>query len=325
VDIGAQLQRLDTAQQRHRWSAFAAAVIKKFGDDQSGNLAALIAYYAFFSLFPLLLVFVTILEFVLAGDPSLQRKLINGTLNQFPVVGNHLHPGSFHGSGVALVIGIVGALWAGLGVTLAAENAMNTVWNVPMKQRPNFLKSRLRGLALLGALGSLNLVATVIGGFVGSGVVNGVIANVAAVLVALLINLVLFLAAFRLLTAHDVKLHDLLPGIVLASVLWYGLQALGGLYVNHVVKGASEAYGVFAVVIGLLAFLHLGAQLILVAAEVNVVRARHLWPRNLFGGDLREEDRRALTDDAKTRERVPEQQIDVVFRDEHEEPATPRH
>lgn len=318
MDIGARLQRIDRAQQRHRWSAFPVAVIKKFGDDQGGNLAALIAHYAFFSLFPLLLVFVTVLEFVLQGDPGLQRQVIDGTLNQFPVVGNKFHVGSFHGSGVALAIGIVGAIWAGLGVTLAAENAMNSVWNVPLKQRPDFLKSRLRGLALLASLGTLSLASTIVGGVVGGGLLNGALANIGGVVVALLANFVLFLAAFRLLTAREVALHDLLPGVVIAALLWYLMQTLGGLYVNHVLKGASETYGVFALVIGLLSFLHLGAQLILLAAEVNVVRARHLWPRNLFGGDLREEDRRALTDDAKTRERVPEQQIDVVF---HEEPA----
>jgi YihY family inner membrane protein len=315
VDIGASLRRIDRAQQRHRWSAFPVAVVKKYGDDQGSNLAALVAHYAFFSLFPLLLVFVTVLGFVLAGDPSLQREVVNGALNQFPVVGNKLQVGSFHGSGLALAIGLVGALWAGLGVTLAAENAMNSVWNVPLKQRPDFLKSRLRGLTLLAILGTLNLAATVIGGVVGGGVLHGVPANIAGVIVALLADFVLFFAAFRLLTAHEVSRHDLLPGVILATVLWYALQTLGGLYINHVVKGAGETYGVFALVIGLLSFLHLGAQLILIAAEVNVVRARHLWPRNLFGGDLRDEDRRALTADAKAQERVPQQQIDVAFHD----------
>jgi membrane protein len=315
MDIGAALKRLDAAQQRRRWSAFPVAVVKKYGDDQGSNLAALVAHYAFFSLFPLLLVFVTVLGFVLAGDASLQQKVINGALNQFPVVGNKLHPGAFHGSGLALAVGIVAATWAGLGVTLAAENAMNSVWNVPLKERPDFLKARLRGLAMLLVLGTLNLAATVIGGVVGGGVLHGVLANIGGVIVALLADFVLFLAAFRLLTAREVTLRELLPGVVLAAALWYVLQTLGGLYVNHVLKGAGETYGVFALVIGLLSFLHLGAQTILLAAEVNVVRARHLWPRNLFGGDLREEDRRALTADAKAQERVPQQRIDVAFRE----------
>ena len=79
--------------------AIPMAVVKKFGDDQGGGLAALVAYYAFFSLFPLLLVFVTILGFVLQGDPSPQKSVENSVLGQFPVIGGQLHAHALKGAG----------------------------------------------------------------------------------------------------------------------------------------------------------------------------------------------------------------------------------
>lgn len=312
---GGVLARVDAWQRRHRPVAFALAVVKKLGDDQGSNLAAVIAYRAFFSLFPLLLVFVTVLGYVLQGDAALERKVVHGTLSQIPVVGPSLAVGALRGSGLALALGALLALWSGLGVTLAVENAMNAVWNVPHRRRPNFLRARVRGLGLLVVLGVGNIISTVAAGVVGAGGLHGAAAYAGAVLAALGANVALFLGAFRLLTVADVPVRDLLPGVVAASVLWYALQALGGLYVDHVLKGASNTYGTFATVIGLLSFVYLGAQVLLVSAEVNVVRARGLWPRRLFGPPAGP-DRRALTARATEEERAAEQRVDVRFEDE---------
>src|SRR5881394_202872 len=98
------LHDLDRRQQRHRRIGFLAAVVRKFSDDQAGQLAALIAYYGFVSLFPLLLVLVTVLGFVLQGDPDLQQKILDGTLGQFPILSEQLKLHSLSGSGVALAI-----------------------------------------------------------------------------------------------------------------------------------------------------------------------------------------------------------------------------
>src|SRR5256886_10798109 len=105
--------RVDAFQQRRRWTAFPYAVIKKFGDDQAGNLAALIAYYGFFSIFPLLLVFVTALGLLLHGDPSLQRSIEQSALRNFPVIGPQISENvhSISRNGLALGVGIAGTLW----------------------------------------------------------------------------------------------------------------------------------------------------------------------------------------------------------------------
>src|SRR6476660_5855500 len=124
--------RLDGFQRRHTWLGFPLGVIYKFLDDQGGYLAALITYYGFLSLFPLLLILNTVLNFVLANDPELQKQVLESALGQFPVVGAQLaNPESISGNGVALAIGIIGTLYGGLGVAQAAQHAMNTIWRVP--------------------------------------------------------------------------------------------------------------------------------------------------------------------------------------------------
>src|SRR5947209_6614433 len=141
MDFLAPVRRFDDAQQRSRWLALPLAVVRKFGDDGAGSLAALVAYYAFFSLFPLLLVFTTILGFVLRNNPHAQQAVENSVLHQLPIIGTQIQLHSLRGSVVALVIGLATSLLAGLGVTGAAQRALDTVWAIPYKDRPNFLQS----------------------------------------------------------------------------------------------------------------------------------------------------------------------------------------
>ncbi len=168
MSITDRLHDLDHRQQGAKGVRFIAAVIKKFQDDQAGQLAALISYYGFVSLFPLLLVFVTILGFVLEGDPDLQKKILDGTLGQFPLLSDSLKLHSLGGSPAALAIGVIGALLAGLGIMNATHNAMDRIWAVPFKNRSNFLTSKLRGLAMFAVLGTLAVASTVAAGFVGA-------------------------------------------------------------------------------------------------------------------------------------------------------------
>jgi YihY family inner membrane protein len=312
MDMLAPVRRFDSFQQRHRPLAIPLAVVKKFGDDQGGNLAALVAYYAFFSLFPLLLVFVTILGFALHGDPSALASVKASVAKNFPGFGKLLDISSLKGSVVALVLGIVTSLWSGLGVTNAAQNGFDTIWAVPKKDRPNFLASRARGLGLLVVLGVLFVLATGASGIVSAGL-GGPLAVVGGIVVSLLVNVVLFLAAFRLMTARTIETSRLWIGIIVAAVFWTILQSVGGLYIKHVTSGLSAAYALFATVIPLLVWLHLGAQLTLFAAELNVVLTRRLWPRSLLGPPDQPADQETLTALAMTEERHPEEVVQVRF------------
>ncbi len=314
MNISERLRALDRRQQQSRRVGFVAAVIKKFGDDQAGQLAALISYYAFVSLFPLLLVFVTILGFALQGDPDEQHKILDGTLGQVPIIRDQLKLHSLTGSTVALVIGIVLALLAGMGITNTTQNAFNRIWSVPFKHRPDFLRSRLRSLGMLGLLGTLAIVSAVVAGFVSSSS-HPALTLVGGIVVAFAFNLALFMIAFKLLTAEDLYWRELLPGVITASVFWQLLQHLGGYYVDHTLKRLTPLYGVFGLVLGLLAWLYLGAQLTIFAAEINVVRQRKLWPRSFFTPPLLEADKRALRSAAEAQERVDEQSVEVSFED----------
>ncbi len=312
MDVLAPVKKFDRHQQQSRWLRIPFAVIKKFGDDQAGSQAALVAYYAFFSIFPLLLVVVTVLGFVLSGDPSAQQSIKHSVLGQFPVIGNQLQNQTLKGHAFALVIGLVTTLLAGLGVTMAAQNAFNRVWAVPFKHRPDFLKSRLRSLILLVSLGALFMVGTLASGLV-SGGLSGPLLTVAGIIVSVAINFALFEIAFKALTARDLSWRELAPGAMFAAIAWEILQVVGGLYIHHVVSKSTSTYGTFALVIGVLAWLHLGAQLTLYGAELNVVLARRLYPRSLLGPPETHADKETLRALAEVEERHDEEQIDVDF------------
>jgi YihY family inner membrane protein len=276
-----RLHGFDVFQQRHPALALPLAVAKKFGDDRGGNLAALIAYRAFFSLFPLLLLMTTVLGYLLADDPDLRRSVVDSTLAQFPVIGEQLEIGSLQGNGVALAVGITGTLWAGFGVVLSAEEAFDQAWGVADGGRPGFLASRLRALGLLVVLGGAMIASTVASGIVGGGA--GWLGAIGGLLISVLLNVAVFVAVFHLLVSLELPLRASLPGAVLAAVCWTALQLIGGWFVSHEIRNATPVYGTFALVIGLLAWIQLGATLTVFAAELNVVWERRLWPRSLAG------------------------------------------
>jgi membrane protein len=288
---GGAISRLDGFQRRHRWAGFPLAVAYKYADDQGGYLAALITYYGFVSLFPLLLLLVSVLGFVLHGHPALQRAFVHSVLGQFPATGAQLARNihAYHGSVAALAVGLGGAVYGGLGVAQAAQNALNRIWAVPRHQRPNPITSRLRSLALLGVLGAGVLATTGLSSLATSGAayhaqepmaVWGLRAAATGLSVAA--NVCLFYLAFRVLTARTVRPRNVVPGAVVAALAWQALQAAGTYYAGRELRHASAVYGLFGLVLGLLAWIYAEAVVIVVAAEVSAVHARRLWPRALL-------------------------------------------
>jgi YihY family inner membrane protein len=308
-------RRADRAHRRRPWLAFPYAVLKKFGDDQAGNLAALISYYGFFSLFPLMLVLVTVLGMVLQANSELQARIQSSALANFPVIGEEIDSNvrALGGSGVTVAIGVALALWAGIGVLRVMQTAMNTVWNVPFRHRPNFVKTLLRAAIMLVVLGLVTIAAAGAGS-VGSGNDNALLSFL-WVAISLLLNFLLFVLAFRILTSEDLSWGDVWLGAAIAAIAWTALQALGGYIVRHQLEGATQTYGTFATVIGLLAWIYIGAQVTLLAAEVNVVKKRRLWPRAIVQPPLTDADARALASYVRQEERRPEQNVDVQIDD----------
>ncbi|MCV7281546.1 YihY/virulence factor BrkB family protein [Mycolicibacterium flavescens] len=310
---------LDRLQRRHRRVGFVIAVIYKYVDDQGGYLAALITYYAFVSLFPLLLLMTTALGVVLVGHPELQQQVLTSTLAQFPVIGTQLErPDELSGGVTAVVIGIVGALYGGLGVGQALQNAMDSVWAVPRHSRPDPIRSRLRSLLLLFVLGTAALTATVLSAAGHATADLGWLGKAGVTVLTVAINAVICLVAFRVTTARHLTYRAVLPGALTAAVIWQLLQWFGAGYVAHTVKTASATNSVFALVLGLLAFLYLVSVTLVMCAEVNVVRVDKLYPRSLmtpFTDDveLTSADRRTYTRRAKAERVKGFQRVSVRF------------
>jgi YihY family inner membrane protein len=302
------LKRIDRFQQTHTWAAVPYAVIKKFGDDEAGNLAALIAYYAFFSIFPLLLVFFTVAGFTLSAD---MKKQLADAIHRLLRI--DISPAGLKGSGGGLVVGLLLTLYGGLGVAKAAQNALNRVWEVPKAKRPNFVGSTIRSIELLAVVGVGFLGTTLLSGLGAGGGTLGAGLRVVIFVGSLAVNVGLFLLAFKVLTAVTMPLRSHLPGAVMAGIAWQALQMVGGLYAARTKNGS--AYGIFAVVIGLLSWLYLQAQVTLFAAELNTVLAHRLWPRSLVQPPLTEGDKRAYEEYANVERFRPEESVDVDFID----------
>ena len=286
LTAGKQLARtVDALQRRYPWLGFPVAVGKKFADDNAHSLAALIAYFAFVSIFPLLLVLVTVLDIVWHGDAALRHRLLNSALDSFPVIGPELRSSAspLKETGIALIVGLATAVLGGTRVAAAAQNALNSAWMVPFSDRPRFTRNQLRNLAFVAVVGLGVVVSSFLAGAVGGSghVLTGAGARAGASAIALAVNVFVFWAAFRLATSSTVVTRDLRLGALVAAVAWQALQLLAGFFAAHVLARSSSLYGTFGIVLGLLTWLYLQAQITMVAIEIDVVRARGLWPRSL--------------------------------------------
>lgn len=306
----------DRFQQQHGWLGFPLAVLQKYSDDQGAYLAASIAYYGFFAVFPLLLVLTTVLGFLLQGHHHLEQTIVNSALGQFPVIGRELRVHSLHGSTLALGLGLAAALWAGIGVFLATGSAMNHLWGVPFKRRPDFIRARGRAFLLLLLLGGGTLASTILGGLATVGAQLGIAWQAGSIALSTGLNIGLFWVGFRTLTAREVSWRQQRGGAIAAGALYEVLQTLGGYYVGHTLKHANNVYGTFGLVIGLLSWIYLAVHITLLAAEANVVATRNLWPRSfslMIEQPSTGADRRALTQRGKIEERRQDETVSIDF------------
>jgi membrane protein len=316
---------LDHQQRRRSWVGVPLAVVYKMVDDQATYLAAMITYYGFISLFPLLLLLVTLLGFALAGNAGLQQAVLHSALRDFPIIGDQIEQNihSLHGNTTGLAVGIIGSIYGALGVGIAAQNAMNKIWAVPRAERPALPGAYGRSLALLVVLGlsiaittALAALSTAAGSY-GTGPLDAAL-RVGAVVISLSVNTGLVLFTFRVLTANTPPVRDLWPGALTASLLWQVLQSVGTYLVEHQLRGTTATYGLFGIVLGLLSWLYLAALILVLSAEINVVRSRKLFPRSLLAPDptdrsLTRADRQAYAAYAETERQKDHQTVDTDF------------
>ena len=327
-------ERADAFQRRHPVAGFPIGVIYKFGEDQGPYLAALITYYGFLSLFPLLLLLTSVLGFVLDGHPALQQQILDSTLSQFPVIGDELaEPQGLHGSIGAVIVGGLVAVYGAIGVAQAIQNTMNVTWSVPRNRRPNPIRARLRSLRLIGLVGIAVVATTILSGAGSNASAFG--ANVggwgtaAALVLSMLVNGAVLVVTFRIFRPDKVRRRDVIPGAIVAAVTWQLLQFFGAVFVGNVVKGSGATYGVFALVLGLLAWIFLAAVGVVIGSEVNVVRAKRLYPRALLtpftdNVDLTAADRRAYLDAVNSQQFKGFQSVTVHYEDDGQQASARR-
>jgi len=311
-------RRVDELQRGHKALAVTFAVLKKFGDDNAGVLVSSLTLSAFGTIFPLLLLLVTILGLVLSSHPVLRHEVLSSTLSQFPIIGNDLAGNikALHrDSVIGLVVGTGGLVWGSVGLAQNGIFTMAQVWNLPGPERPGYLERIARSIAFLAVLGVTLALSTLLAA--GVPTVNGSLGlAVAGSVASAIVNFGEYLFGFRILTPHSVRLRELVPGAALAGVGWTILQAFGGYVVGHYLKDDSAVYGLFGIVLGLLSWVYLAVELIVYSAELNVVLARRLWPRSMVQPPLTDADRRSLAAQAKQDQRRADQHVEVSFDEE---------
>ena len=308
------VRRVDRFQQRHAALGFPFAVLQKFGNDQAGSKAALIAYYGIFAIFPLLMLFTTILGYVLHNNEQLRKDLVDSALGSFPIIGPQLQSQvhGLTGSAFAVVIGSLLLLYGAIGLGLATQSAMNAVWNIPYVRWPALPMRYLRGFAVLALLAGSTIGSTVLTGFATLNSHENV-SRVLLLIGSLALNFGLILIAFMVTTAVSFRWRDVVLGALLATLFWQTLQLIGSWYVGRELQHATETYGFFGIVIVLLAWIYLGAQFFLLAAEINVVKRYGLWPRSITQPPLTAADRAVFERLARMEVRRPEVDVWVKF------------
>jgi membrane protein len=294
--------RIDDVQRRVPPLAVVHGVLKKYGEDRGGQLAMLLAYRGFFAVFPLLLAFVNVLGLLLQDNDELRNDLIDSALSNVPIVGDEIRKGAELGGSVPVIIGsVLVSLWAGLGLLEMLQEALNTVWGVPLFDRPNWFIRRAR--AIPGAL--LIAACLVLSGarpwLMSS---SGLPGTLAVFLLPFLAGALCYLGLHAAMCARKVPFVAQLPGAVFVGLSWFCLQALGEWYVNRFVVQSSDRYGIFVVVFGILSWSYLLGLLYLYGNELASVLYERRWPRSLTGRDLTDADRSAFA-------RVSEREVRV--------------
>ncbi|HSH18198.1 MAG TPA: YihY/virulence factor BrkB family protein [Candidatus Saccharimonadales bacterium] len=277
-------ERADNFQRTHTVLAFPVAVIKRFGDDEAGKQAALVTYYAFLSLFPLLLIFMTVLNIIIQNNPQLETKIINTVFQLFPALGNDLrrNVGSVSGSGIAIILQLLALLYGARGLAVILQDTFNNLWHIDKKERPGLVGDTLRSFGMMAAVGLGIIIGTTISYTLGVVLDLGIIGAIVINLINILITFSLFLVVFRLGTSSKVGLGKLVVGAAIASIGTLLVQRLGGFIMAEQLPKLEGSYGSFAIALGMLFWIYLQAQIILYALVVTIVRFEHDWPKKLF-------------------------------------------
>lgn len=310
------LARVDSFQQKRRLFSIPYAVVKKYGDDEAGYQGALITYYGFLSLFPLLIVATSAIDLISQHNTALRSRLVSGIGQYFPTISGNLQ-NQVHASsktGLALAIGLLITLYGAKGIADVVQHALDHVWQVPRPRRAGFPKGPLKSFGLILGAGVGFIASAVLSGFATNGDYAFVV-RFGLTLAGLAALFATFCFVFRFGTSATHKLHDNFPGAIVAAAGLAILQTVGGVLLNRQLHSLSGLYGQFALVLAILFWIALQAQVFMYAAEINTVRALRLYPRSIIGKPITSADRKAysLYAEKEAYRPKPEEEIDVTF------------
>jgi len=276
------IDKANDFQKEHRLFAFTLAVIKKYGDDMAGREAALLTYYSFLSLFPLLLVLTTVTDVIVGRNPHLHSTIINGLTNYFPLLGNQLatHVHRLNASGLAIITGVLFTLYGARGVADVFRSGMQDIWGVPKKEREGFPENVFKSIALIIVGGAGFILASILAAYTSSSG-HGLLFRLLAWAVNIIILFLLFNFLINFSLPKHITIKDIWVGAIVAAIGLVLLQYLGGFILSRQLKRLDALYSYFAVALGLLFWIYLQAQVLYYSVEIAVVKSKNLWPRSL--------------------------------------------
>ena len=299
LPAGGMLGRLDALQRRRAVIGFPYAVLKRYAEDHGGWLGSLVAYYGFFSLYPLVVSFATVATWLFEDEPDRLQRVLEALWSKLPFVSDELFGATVQeqvrdlsGQKWVLILSLLVALWGGAGVVRVLQDTVNTIWGVPRYRRPGLVAKLGRGLAMLVLLG-VGIVGTAVVAGVTVAVDLPILAAVGAAVANIALATVITLVFYHLVIGTSVRTATLIPGALITALGAYTITLVGGLYVQHVISRMTGLYGPFASTIGLFAYVSLVVQVFVIGTEVNVVRSRRLWPR-AWTSELGPADLRAI-------------------------------
>ena len=311
------LERVDRLQQKHHALSFPYAVIKKYGDDEAGHQAALITYYGFLALFPLILVATSVIDLIAQHNMELRARLLADINTYFPIVGNQLQAQVHAGNktGTALAIGLLFTLYGARGVANAVRGALDHAWAIPKVRRSGFPLNAIKSFGLLLGAGLGLLITATLAGYATAALGHSLVFRLVPLAINLVLLYVIFMYVFLVGTSKRHPRRDIRLGAIAATIGLLILQTVGGYLITHQLHNLTGLYGQFALVLAILFWIYLQAQVLTYAIEINVVHTYKLWPRSLTANPITAADKKAyrLYAEKEAYRPSPEEEIDVTF------------
>lgn len=288
--------KFDAFQRHHTGLAVPIGIFKKFSDDGGGHLAALMTYYGFLSLFPLLIVATAFAQIVSQGNVELKTRIIDAVTSYFPAIGDSLAASLRTSSrtGLALFVGLLVAFYGARGIADSVQNALHIVWAVPRKKRVGFPVSMLRSFGIIIFAGLGLILSAILSGYAA----NTSYTYLARIAIGTASFVVLFSVFWGIFTygssARKRRIANV-PGALIVALGIQFLQVIGGYLVANQLHRYSSLNAQFGVVLVLFFWIYLQAQVFIFALEYNTVRAHRLYPRSLDDTNPTEADHKAHT------------------------------